>query len=243
MSVLAVYNSKGGVGKTSLSINLAWTAAYSGSKTLLWDLDPQGASSFTLQHLGGLGQSVEKLLSGKRDWADRVVSTDYERLSLLPSDMALRNWDILLDEEKKSKKLLGEWLKPLREKFSVIILDCPPGLTLLSENIFRAADRLLVPVVPAPLSLRTLSQIQRHFAAEERDEAMIVPIASMVDLRKKVHKEMVAELEKMPNSLRTVVPVMAEVERMGLAGVPSAARLGSRSRDVFQTLWQELNTK
>lgn len=243
MSVLAVYNSKGGVGKTSLSVNLAWTAAHSGARTLLWDLDPQAASSFTLQHNRGLGTSVEKLLSGKRDWVDRIVDTAHENLSLLPSDMALRNWDILLDDEKKSKKLLTEWLKPIRERFSVIVLDCPPGLTLLSENIFRAADCLLVPVIPAPLSLRTLSQIRQHFVAEERDESMIVPIVSMADLRKRVHKESVAELQKVQGTLQTVIPLMAEIERMGLVGTPSASRSGSRSWEVFQAIWGELSPR
>lgn len=119
-------------------------------------------------------------------------------------------------------------------------LVVPPGLTLLSENIFRATDRLLVPVIPSPLSIRTLIQIKRHFADEERDLKMLTPFLSQVDLRKKVHREAAEQMLKLPGTLKTMVPVMAEIERMGSAGIP-ASRLHGRSRQVFGSLWDEIS--
>ena len=156
MSVFAVYNSKGGAGKTTTAVNLAWTAALDGLPTLLWDLDPQGSSSYFLRDNRGLDQSAKKLLAGKRDWQEEVRPTEIGNLFLIPGDGTLRHWDILLGEQDRGKKLLSDWLSPLKKRFPVILLDCPPGLTLLSENLFRAADMLVVPVVPSALGFRTL---------------------------------------------------------------------------------------
>lgn len=229
MSVFAVYNIKGGVGKTSGAVNLAWTSAAEGHKTLLWDLDSQGAASFALKTQGGLEHRVEKFLSGKKSWHQEVRPTAFANLFLIPADLTLRNWDLLLDEEKKSKKILADWLQPLSEEFQVIFLDCPPGLTLLSENLFRAADHLLLPVVPSPLSFRTLMQLGKHFADEGRNPEMIRQYISMAE-----------ELFKLPGTLKTVVPLLAEIERMSTTGVPSASVVSSKSKEVFKQLFREL---
>ena len=238
MSVFAVYTSKGGAGKTTTSVHLAWTSALTGVPTLLWDLDPQGASSFFLQQDSGLEQSAKKLLAGKKDWAAEVRSTAIENLSLIPCDASLRHWDVLLDEQSHGRRLLAEWLKPLRQAFPVILLDCPPGLTLLSEALFRAADTLVVPVVPSALGFRTWGQLQEFLAASDRQPPQLAPFLSMVDRRKTDHRN--AAEAPPPGFLSTSVPLLSAIEK---TLDPSQKRLWKRSlpvADVYRRLWDEL---
>ena len=151
MSVLAVYNIKGGVGKTATSVNLAYLAATEG-KTLLLDMDPQGSASFYFRIRSPEKFGTKKLLKGGRHVEENIRGTDYANLDMLPADFSYRNIDIALDDCKKSQKRLSKVLQPLTEEYQHIILDCPPNLTLLSENIFYAADRILVPVIPTTVS-------------------------------------------------------------------------------------------
>jgi len=240
MAVFAVYNSKGGAGKSTTAVNLSWTIAREGHPTLLWDLDPQGASSFLLQAPGGLDQSTKKLLSGKRDWQEEVRPTPIGNLSLIPADPSLRHWDILLEEQDRAKKLLQDWLKPLRRRFPVIVLDCPPGITLLSENLFRAADVLVVPVVPSPLGLRTLDQFREILGPQEH-QPLVLPFLSMVDRRKASHRTW---LDSPPEGfLRSWVPLLGEIERTLQPGERNLWRRSPRMQQLYEGLWAELKER
>jgi hypothetical protein len=238
VTVYAIYTSKGGAGKTTSAVHLAWTSALRGVSTLLWDLDAQGASSYFLRHEGGTEVSARKLVAGKKDWADEVRPTAIGGLSLIPCDHSFRHWDTLLLEQSRGKKLLAEWLKPLREQFGVILLDCPPGLTLLSEALFRAADVLVVPVVPSALGFRTWEQVRGFVGDLEKQAPRLAPFLSMVDRRKATHRE----LESQPGEgfLRNSVPLLADIER---TLDQTQARMWRRSAQVSQIygrLWDEI---
>ncbi len=240
MSVVAVYNSKGGAGKTTSTVNLACLSALSGVRTLLWDLDPQGAASFFLQQDKGLEHSARKLVTGKQNWNDEILASEIPGLSLIPGDSRLRNWDILLEEHSHAKRTLADWLKPLREEFPVIFLDCPPGMTLLSENLFRAADLILVPTPPSVLSFRTLEKIKEFLASSDKEAPILLPFFSMVDRRKKSHRDLMTSLPK--GFLQSSIPLLAEIERMGEAPLPSVLIKGGRSAELYGTLWAEIVT-
>jgi len=240
MKVIALYNSKGGVGKTTSCVNLAWVAASQGGKVLLWDLDPQGAASFTLSVDKSLDQKAKKLISGKADWAEEIQDTPWQNLKLIPADLRLRDSEILMEEEKRSKKLLGDWIKKLRLNFDVIFLDCPPGLSLLTENILRAADVIIVPVVPTPLAVRSLGHMDEFLTESGKYSSKIHPFLSMADRRKKVHKNLATYLLNRSDSLKTVIPPLAEIERMGVTRKPSASVLSSRSSELYASLWREI---
>src|SRR5947209_8081758 len=159
--VLATYNIKGGVGKTSSAVNLAYLAAAGGAPTLLWDLDPQGASTYLLRVKPKVKGGGRRLVRGKTDAAGRIKGTDYERLDLLPADFSYRHMDLDLDATKRPTRRLSRVLAPLEPEYDFVFLDCPPSLSLVSESVFESAGALLIPLLPADLSARTLDHIEQ----------------------------------------------------------------------------------
>jgi chromosome partitioning protein len=210
--VLATYNIKGGVGKTSAAVNLAYLAARDGARTLLWDLDPQGASTYLFRVKPRIKGGGAKLVHGRTDASDRIKGTDHERLDLLPADFSYRHMDLALDAAKRPTSLLAQVLEPLKPDYDVIILDCPPSISLVSESVFEAADALIVPLIPATLSSRTFAQLREVVA----DQSEILAFYSMVDARKRLHRDIMQELSQAhPEILHAVIPAAADIERMG----------------------------
>lgn len=221
MHTIAVYNIKGGVGKTSTSVNLAWLAARSGRRTLLCDLDPQGASSFYFRVKPPKKFSGKKLVKGGDKLREAIRESDFSNLDLLPADISYRNIDILLDDAKNSKKRLRDALAPLAAEYDYIFLDCPPNITLLSENIFHAADTILIPIIPTTLSLRTLDQLVEFLRETKNKKTRLIPFFSMVERRKSMHSDTLAHANTLPVSpLKTTIPYSADVEKMGLHREP-----------------------
>jgi len=221
MNIIACYSIKGGVGKTALAVNLAYTFRERGHRTLLIDLDPQGASAFYYRVSPADHFELKKgELMG--DLLRRNIrESDYPGLDVLPSNLAYRNFDIMLDRLKKSRKQLNRMLRTLRPDYDTVILDCPPNITLLSENVFNAADRILVPVIPTTLSERTLQQLFEFFESKKMPTTKIVPFFSMVQTTKTLHRQLLAELPgKFPAFLQTIIPFTVEIEKMGLFRQP-----------------------
>ncbi len=241
MSILAVYNIKGGVGKTATSVNLAHLSACQGAKTLLCDLDPQGSASYYFRIRSPKKYNTKKLLKGGQHIEKNIRGTDYLGLDLLPADFSYRNIDIALDELKKSTLRLNSVLRPLLGEYDRIILDCPPNLTLLSENIFCAADKILVPIIPTTLSLLSLKQLFKFMEkiGQKRTKALVM--FSMVEKRKKMHMELMEAMRERKGVLQEPIPFLVDVERMGLYRQPVTAALpNSRASQAYKALWQEV---
>jgi len=242
MRIVAVTNIKGGVGKTTTAVNLAYLCAAGGQPTLLWDLDPQGAATYTLRGEAHEHASAKKLLAGKRQLPELVLPTGYPGLDLLPADFSYRNFDVHLSERKRPTERLLRMSQSLRERYAALFLDCAPGISLLSENVLRAADAIIVPVLPTPLSVRMLAQLRDFIAAKGWVDLQLIPFFSMVDRRRSLHQDIMASMrEHFPAILSTEVPYWSEIERMSVRRAPLPAFApASASAQIYVALWTEI---
>ena len=243
--VLATYNIKGGVGKTSAAVNLAYLAARQGAPTLLWDLDPQGASTYLFRIRPKVRGGGRKLVARKSDVSNLVKGTDHPGLDLLPADFSYRHMDLALDASKRPTRALAKVLEPLHREYDYIFLDCPPSISLVSESVFDAADALLVPIVPATLSSRTFEQLEHIVDGQQGGGPHILAFFSMVDARKKLHREIMAQLRaERPNVLSATIPNSAEIERMGIKrDVVSAWAPDGRAAMAYRALWRDVRDR
>jgi cellulose biosynthesis protein BcsQ len=241
MRTLALWTIKGGVGKTAASVNLAHAAAVTGIRTLLWDLDPQGATSFYLRALPSIPGGVQSILDPSHDLRALIHGSEFDNLSLLPADFSYRHLDLALDAGKKPRKRFRKRLRSLAGDFDLVLIDCPPSVSLVSEAVLRAADAVLVPVIPTTLSVRTLEQVREFTSNLGGHRPQLLPFLSMVDRRKRMHLDTCDQCLADPGFLRAAIPSASVIERMGLTRAPVAATLPSQpAARAFRLLWQEV---
>ena len=244
MKVIALYNMKGGVGKTTTAVNLSYLAAAAGQRTLLWDLDPQAASSFAFRihpRVAGFGR---KSLESGEAFAAAIKETDYHNLDLLPADFAYRKLDRLLGNLSDPKRVVTELLEALGRDYDVMFLDCPAGFSLLTEGILAAADAVLVPTIPTVLPVRTLVQLIK-WADRNESPSELAAFFSMVDRRKAQHRRACEWSARNAGMfLATQVPYASIVEQMAIRRLPLAVFAGCDSATVaFGRIWTELQTR
>jgi cellulose biosynthesis protein BcsQ len=244
VKTIAVYNIKGGVGKTATAVNLSFLASLDGANTLLWDLDPQGAASFYCRIKAEVKGGGKKLIDGESDIEAAVKGTDYENLDLLPADFTYRHMDTFLAQIEDPVDRFNSLMKPFAQEYDYIFLDCPPSISSLSESIFASADIVLVPTIPTTLSLRTYQQILAFFEQQGMDKSKVLPFFVMVDRRKKMHRLILQHPPSfMLSLLKSYIPYASEVERMGQHRAPLtvfAAR--SRAAECYTSMWDELRS-
>ncbi|MEL7061447.1 MAG: AAA family ATPase [Acidobacteriota bacterium] len=241
VKTLALYNLKGGVGKTAGTVNLGHLAAESGLRTLIWDLDPQGAATFYFRIRPKIRGGRKELLTDGAHLGTQIRGTDYERLDLIPADFSLRKLDVALGGQKAPEKVLRRLLDALRAEYDVLFLDCPPSISTTSEAIFRVADALLVPLIPTTLSLRTLHQLLRHLDKKGPSDLPVWPFFSMVDRRKRLHREILMQAADDDGYLKSAIPYASDVERMGVERRPVATFAPlSPATGAYHALWNEV---
>ncbi len=245
MKVIATYNIKGGVGKTTAAVNLGYLAAQDGFRTLLWDLDPQAAATYMFRVRPRVKGGGQALIRGTRSLDDAIKGTDFDRLDLLPGDFTYRNMDLLLDRAKNPVRRLSRLLGPLAADYDVVLLDCPPSVSLVSENVLHAAGLILVPLIPATLSLRTLDQLTDFVAGFDGSRPDLLAFFSMVDRRKRIHREIAERLPRERADIAaTAIPALAVIERMAVerSPVPAFAPHSPAARG-YRELWEEVRKR
>ena len=241
MIVIALYNLKGGVGKTASCVNFSYLAAKEGYKTLLWDIDPQGATSFYFQAKPKAHLGIKKLISKDADLGNVLMETGYENLEIIPADNSAKSFDVMLEEMRGNKNRLKGVLKQFNGEYDFVFIDCPPGFSALSENIFSAADIVLMPVIPTTLSVRTYNMVKDYFKEKEIDPAKLMCFFTMTDLRKNMHHEIMELLFKDKRFFGNYIPYLSDVEKMGIHKKPieEFARSGNAAR-CYRELWREI---
>jgi cellulose biosynthesis protein BcsQ len=252
MRIYATYNIKGGVGKTTAAVNFAYLAAADGLRTVLWDLDPQGAATFMFRVKPRVKGGGKALIHGKRALDEAIKGTDFDNLDLIPADFTYRNMDLLLDSDGsggsgsspggKSARKLGKLLAPLAAEYDAVFLDCPPSISLVSENVLHAADVIVVPLIPTTLSVRTVEQLATFVDGFNGRRPDVVAFFSMVDRRKKLHREITEE--KFPDRVvvaDTPIPALALIEKMSVERAPvSVFAPRSAAARAYRGLWSEI---
>ena len=241
MKVLATYSIKGGVGKTTAAVNLAYEAARTGGRVVVWDLDPQGAATYFLRVRPKVKGGTRRLVGSKGDLGEHIRASDLPSVHIVPADFSLRHLDLHLDGGRRPHERLAGLLAGVADRYDVALLDCPPSISLASESVFEAADALLVPVIPSTLSMRTLVQLS-EFLGRRQSAPELLAYFSMVDGRKRLHRETMDLLRAdWPGLLAATIPAASAVERMGQerAAIGAFAPSTPAAR-CFGLLWAEV---
>lgn len=242
---IAFASLKGGVGKSSAAVNIAALAAAGGARTLLWDVDPQGAATYTLRVGSRVPGGARRLVRKKPGAAAGVTRTAWPGLDVLPADFSLRNLDLELSARSHPRRRMREALRPVADDYDVVIIDCPSGVGLGIESALNATDLVVVPIVPSTLPLRSFEQFAAYLAADTRLQRVRVrAFLSMVDRRKKGHRLL---SERLTNSTKpilcTTIPMSVHVENMADRRSPLVVDSGRNAAAVaYRDLWDELQS-
>lgn len=244
MVTIALYNLKGGVGKTAAAINLAFLSAKQGYKTLVWDLDPQGSSSFYLGASATVKNEAKKILSGEMDLASAIQTSAYENLDIIPADLSARHADILLNEMKQSKKKIASILSTVKKDYDIVFLDCPPGISVLHDAVFAGVDWVLMPNIPTTLSIRSFESVLQYFKENDLVTDKLKCFFSMVDHRKNLHHEIINEFYKDKLFFKSYIPYLSDVEKMGTHESPlETFAASSYAAQCYKDLWKEIKQR
>ena len=245
--IVGIVNQKGGVGKTTTAINLTACLALEGLKTLLIDCDPQANAS------SGLGfqrdderHSIYDVLVGDSPAEQVILPTDVERLWLLPGSKNLTGANIELAGVEDRTLRLRRALKPIRESFDWIFLDCPPALDLLTLNVLSAAESLIVPLQAEYFALEGISEListlERVRSAYKPDLTIEGVLLTMYDDRTNLAQKVTETLREYFREIlyRTVIPRNVRLAEAPSHGKPVAVYdPRSRGADAYFELTEE----
>jgi chromosome partitioning protein len=199
--IVALVNQKGGVGKTTSTVNLAAVLAAEGARVLVVDIDPQGnaTSSFGVEKQA-LELTLYDALMGDSDPAETVIGAVRERIDLLPATPTLAAAEVELVDEPRREHRLADTLAPLRDRYDIVLIDSPPSLGLLTVNALTAADGVVIPVQCEYLALEGVSQVLATIDLIRRglnpDLELLGVLMTMYDGRTRLSAHVVDEVRR-----------------------------------------------
>ena len=224
--IIAIANQKGGVGKTTTSVNLSALLAKKGKKVLLLDADPQGNATSGLGVEKNFEKSLYDVLINEDSVEDTLQNTVEKNLKICPSNVNLAGAEVELVSQMSREHRLKEQLDTIKNKFDYIFIDCPPSLGLITLNSFTAADSVLIPVQCEYYALEGLGQlintinlVKKHLNKSLEIEGAIL---TMYDIRTNLSNQVVKEVKKYFDNkvYKTVIPRNVRLSEAPSYGMP-----------------------
>ena len=239
MAVIAIYSVKGGVGKTTLAANLAWCSAMRTYRTtVLWDLDAANGAGYLLGVEPNPRQRAETLFSITPDPEKHLTKSAFPNLKVVSADESIRSIETMLSRPGR-RKHVSRITNSLARNHERIILDCPPAINELSRQILQAADIVIVPLPPSPLSTRAFQRVANEVKASGHRHPPILPVLSMIDMRRTLHREAREAAPDWP-----FIPLASAMEQCAVRQRPVGDFAASSSAaQGIGKLWTAIETK
>ena len=244
--IISVANQKGGVGKTTTTVNLSTLLAKKGKKVLLIDTDPQGNATSGLGVTKELELSVYDVLVGDTTFIDTVEKTSIKNLSICPSNISLAGAEVQLVSMMSREQRLKVKLDEIKDLYDFILIDCPPSLGLITLNAFTASDSVLIPVQCEYFALEGLGQllntvnlVKKHLNKGLEIEGALL---TMYDARTNLSNQVVKEVKKYFEGkvYKTVIPRNVRLSEAPSYGMPiSVYDARSKGAKAYEKLAKE----
>ena len=247
MKKIALYNIKGGVGKTTTTVNLACMLAKQGLSVLLWDMDPQGGSSYFFNEENSNDNTHGKLFDRYITIYEVIKATDTYQIDVISNDSKFS--DQFMNKASRitalnfiNHDLMNITLDEVKDDYDVCIIDCSPGRFLLHDNIFKAADLLLIPNIPAPLSVYCNNQLIQELQAKHANKNKILSFYNMVQVNKNLHKHYLnTRADNGDYILLNYIPFYTEIETISVKKESIFHQLKEfKTNSFYEKLWMEI---